>query len=30
VKNFDAAEATGAGTATNPIEKEKNDDVSLF
>jgi exodeoxyribonuclease VII small subunit len=27
VKNFDTAEASGAGT---PIEKEKNDDVSLF
>jgi exodeoxyribonuclease VII small subunit len=30
VKNFEAAEATGAAAATDAIEKEKNDDVSLF
>jgi exodeoxyribonuclease VII small subunit len=30
VKNFDTAEASGAGTASNTIEKENNDDVSLF
>jgi exodeoxyribonuclease VII small subunit len=30
VKNFEPAEVTGAGTATDPIEREKNDDVSLF
>jgi exodeoxyribonuclease VII small subunit len=30
VKNFEPAEATGAGTAGNSIAKEKNDDVSLF
>ena len=30
VKNFDAAETTGAETATNPIGKDKDDDVSLF
>jgi hypothetical protein len=30
VKNFEAAETAGAGTASNAIEKEKNDDVRLF
>jgi exodeoxyribonuclease VII small subunit len=30
VKNFDATEATGAGSATHAIEQERNDDISLF